>query len=119
MERTCWCGLKYFKLEEILRNQVSKRSCPWKPFFKGISKTFQECERQNLNVSLEGKTSAKVKVFPYICLGNFHLSTFYFLRYAQVQNQKYGIENSGKQLKNSIDEECTIFRELFLYEKSI
>ena len=32
------------------------------------------------------------------------------MRYAQVQNQKDGMENSGKLLKNSIDEECEIFR---------
>ena len=114
MEGTCWCGLKYFKLEEIFSNRVSKRSCPWKPF--SVLKTFQECERQNLNVSLEGKASAEVKVYPYISVGNFHFSTFYFLRYAQVQNQKDGMENSGKLLKNTIDEECEIFRELFLYE---
>ena len=94
MESTCWCGLRYFKLEEIFSNRVSKRSCPWKPF--SVLKTFQECERQNLNVNLEGKASAEVKFYPYISLGNFHFSTFYFLRYAQVQNQKDGMENSGK-----------------------
>ena len=38
--------------------------------------------------NLKGKTDADVKTCPYICLEIFHFSTFYFLRYAHVKNQK-------------------------------
>ena len=39
-------------------------------------------------LNLKGKTDADVNTCRYNCLGIFHLSTFYFLRYAQVKNQK-------------------------------
>ena len=38
--------------------------------------------------NVKGKTDADVNICRYNCLGIFHLSTIYFLRYAQVKNQK-------------------------------